>query len=130
MAALSPLQMQQLEDIQPKTITPPEPITLPEPIIPLQPVIAVEQPVTPPEPSSIEKEKENIVTSKPDPASSADLCKLQTPRQSTQSARFTPAPAPAFKLSFSAMIPYQQATFASPLAYTRHAEEMEATSQG
>ena len=115
-----------------------QPITPPEPVTPLQPVIALEQPITPPqpppEPSSIEKEKETSTSStsdaKPHQASSEDLYKLQTLRQSTRFTRFAPTSAPAPKLSFSAMMPYQQATFVPLPAYIRRAREMEATGQG
>ena len=115
-----------------------QPITPPEPVTPLQPVIALEQPITPPqpppEPSSIEKEKETSTSStsdaKPHQASSEDLYKLQTLRQSTRFTRFAPTSAPAPKLSFSAMMPYQQATFVPLPAYIRRAREMEVTGQG
>ena len=120
---------------QKQTIITPEPITPPEPIIPLQPVIAPQLVITPEQlvepPPSIKKEKKNIVTSDTilDPATSADLCKLQIPRPSTG---FAPAPAlaPAPKSSFSANLMHQQVTFAPSPAYISHAEEMEATGQG
>ena len=119
----------------PKQASPPEPITPPEPIIPLQPVIAVEQPVEPllepviplqpvitseqpVTPPSIEKEEE-ISTS----TSSEDLCKLQTRCQSPANLVLA-----FFVFCTEHVAPSLQ--FGSPLAYTRYAEDMEATGQG
>ena len=105
--------------------TPPKPITPSEPVIAPQPVVAPEQPVEPP--PSIKKEKEKIVTSDTilDPATSADLCKLQTPRPSTGSA---PTPTPTLKSSFSVnLMLYQQVTFTPSPAYISYTEEIEAT---
>ncbi|MCJ1457117.1 hypothetical protein MMC28_007483 [Mycoblastus sanguinarius] len=86
-----------------------------EPVIPLQPVITSEQLVTPP---SIEKE-EKISTS----TSSEDLCKLQTRCQSPANLVLA-----FFVFCTEHVAPSLQ--FGSPLAYTRYAEDMEATGQG
>ena len=104
-----------------------QPITPPEPVTPLQPVIALEQPITPPqpppEPSSIEKEKETSTSStsdaKPYQASSEDLCKLPTRCQSPANPVLG---FQTFDFYTEHFAPSMQ--FGSPLGYIRDAEEM------